>query len=224
MGTGVYCWKNTTNGKVYVGAAFRSFGSRRRDHLTKLNSGRSHNRHLQSAWKKYGASSFKFLILERCEPDRVAEREAYWISKLDATSPEHGYNVCPEGTSRLGVRHCAEARDKMSRTKKRLYATKPGPRTGAVLSDETRAKISEAKTGRPLSQKTKDKMSATRRGRKWSEAHREAMARHHWSRGPRAAEIAAKIAKANTGLTKSQEVRDKISATKRAKGLIGVVT
>ena len=236
--TGIYQILNTVTGKVYVGGASVSFRQRFQEHRKGLRNGKSHNRHLQRAWDLYGAGAFRFLVLERCSPARVNERETWWISQLDATNPDKGYNICSVAQSWLGCKHTEEtrarlsamkigqpgrhtmphteeARAKMSATKKALYQTRPGPRTGAVLSEATKAKIAATKVGKKHTPEARAKMSAARKGRKLSEEHRANSQKNHWSKGPRAKEIAAKIAAKNLGHPCSPEVRARISATKR---------
>ncbi len=208
--TGVYCWKNNVSGKVYVGGATRSFQARRREYRRLFRIGKCHNKHLQAAWNLYGSGSFEFTILERCSPNNVADRETYWITKLKAANAKFGYNTCPVGFSRLGVPHTEEARAKMSATKKGMV----GPRTGAILSKETKEKIAASKRGKLLSEDTKAKMSAVRTGKRVSKSHLASLVATHWSKGPRASEIAARISAGNKGKVTSQECRDKISATK----------
>ena len=48
----IYTIVCTANGRLYVGSAL-SFGVRKRIHLSDLNHGRHHSRHLQRAWDKY---------------------------------------------------------------------------------------------------------------------------------------------------------------------------
>jgi group I intron endonuclease len=190
--TGVYCWRNLVNGKVYVGGAYRSFSERFGEYRQKFKVGQCHNRHLQAAWDLYGSTSFRLSILERCPPEQVEERENYWIAKLNAADPEHGYNVCKIAFSRLGVVHTPETKAKMSAAKK----GKPGSRTGAVLSEETKARIRAAKLGKPSNRRgaiiseetrrrlrlaamgsshsaeTKAKMSASHK-RRWAEKRKQ---------------------------------------------------
>jgi group I intron endonuclease len=111
--TGAYCIRNLSNGKVYVGGAYKSFDHRCGLHLRDLRRGKHHNRHLQAAWNKYGESSFVFEILERCSPELVEMVEQWWIDSLKATS-ENGYNLSPTAGSTLGVKHSDQARQNMS--------------------------------------------------------------------------------------------------------------
>lgn len=102
--TGVYCIKCRASGKVYIGGAYKSIGSRIGLHKRDLRLLRHSNRHLQSAWVKYGAKQFTFLIIERCGPKKVIEsRETYWIAFYRATDRRYGYNICPIANSVLGM-------------------------------------------------------------------------------------------------------------------------
>jgi hypothetical protein len=40
--------------------------------------------------RKYGRENFSFQILEECSEDKLAEREIYWINKLNTY--KNGYN------------------------------------------------------------------------------------------------------------------------------------
>ena len=62
--TGVYCIRNTTNGKLYVGSAAVSFKARWNSHRNALRRGEHAAKHLQSSWNKYGEDKFEFLVLE----------------------------------------------------------------------------------------------------------------------------------------------------------------
>ncbi len=112
--TGVYCWKNRVNGKVYVGGADKSFEKRRARHLMFLKASNHDNRHLQAAWNKYGEKSFDWQVLERCVLAQVEERETHWIKKLHASDRNYGYNICSCGISRTGILHREGSRKKMS--------------------------------------------------------------------------------------------------------------
>ena len=72
--SGIYVISNTKNGKVYIGKG-ADIRSRWSKHKRLLKANRHYNIHLQRAWNKHGAKSFKFQILEYCEVDRLSERE-----------------------------------------------------------------------------------------------------------------------------------------------------
>ena len=61
--TGAYKIRNKVNGKVYIGGAYKSLAARIRRHKCLLGLGKHHNKHLQSAWDKYGARNFEFSVL-----------------------------------------------------------------------------------------------------------------------------------------------------------------
>lgn len=110
---GIYIIKNRINGKMYIGQS-HSILCRWMAHRSVLRSGRCPNRHLQSAWNKYGENAFEFSILELCNVEDLDNREEYWIKHFDAVN--HGYNIRDGGnTSRgwkmndEGRRHISEA-------------------------------------------------------------------------------------------------------------------
>jgi GIY-YIG catalytic domain-containing protein len=82
-------------GKVYVGQSSNP-ARRRNDHFNKLSKNTHINKHLQSAYNFYGESAFYFEIIEtNISPDKVAEREQYWIAHFDCCT--HGFNATPGG-------------------------------------------------------------------------------------------------------------------------------
>lgn len=112
--TGVYKITNMVNGKIYVGSAAVSFGSRFAAHLTALRDGKHHNQHLQRAYEKYGRRAFKFFILQRCPPELCLAVEQTWINKLNTTDRTIGYNIAPTAGSMLGYRHTDETKARIS--------------------------------------------------------------------------------------------------------------
>ena len=61
---GIYSITNTINGKQYIGSTAKSFKARYNQHKSKLNVGKHHCKHLQSAYLKYGGQFFIFKIEE----------------------------------------------------------------------------------------------------------------------------------------------------------------
>lgn len=90
--SGVYSITNTVNDKQYVGSS-KFIDKRLREHRWRLKNDRRSNDHLQRTWNKYGKESFEFGILEKCEKDRIVEREQHWIDILGVV--ENGYNIRP---------------------------------------------------------------------------------------------------------------------------------
>lgn len=154
--TGIYCITNTVNGKQYVGQS-TDIDARWRHHRDLLNAGCHVNRHLQYAWNKYGAESFRFSVLEILEDDKhISEREIFWIQELDTF--ENGYNLTLGGEGQRG-RYLTEEQ------KRHLSEINMGalnPNYGLKRSEETRRKMSEAMRGKPhkpLSEEHKRRIS-----------------------------------------------------------------
>jgi len=83
MNCGIYRIINVVNNKVYIGNTLY-LDNRWKQHKWYLNNNKHPNRHLQSAWNKDKSYSFDYFILERCEPEKLLEREQFWIDKYKA--------------------------------------------------------------------------------------------------------------------------------------------
>ena len=93
---GIYCIENTLNGKRYIGLS-RDIRRRWNEHKSDLRNNNHVNTYLQSAWNLYGEESFKFSILEICDPIEVCDKERYYIEKYHTLSHENGYNLTSGG-------------------------------------------------------------------------------------------------------------------------------
>lgn len=92
---GIYCIRNKVNQKVYIGKS-KNIYCRIADHICGLNkSSKNENRHLISAWHKYGKDNFEYFVLEYIELDEVllADRELFWMKQYNSTCREFGYNL-----------------------------------------------------------------------------------------------------------------------------------
>ena len=209
--SGIYEIVNRENGKRYIGSAVH-LERRKTEHFGNLRKGKHRNRHLQSAYAKYGENSFVFSVLEYCGKERLIEREQFYI---DVLCPE--YNIAPRAGSNFGIRFSAEVRAKISASKigkkfsaehrANIGAAKIGTRATA----ETRAKMSAAKAGKKHSAEHRAKNSAANTGRKLSDEHRANLS---------AAMIGNKGAlgyKNSLGYKHTAEARAKISAARRKK-------
>lgn len=107
--SGIYCIRNITNNKVYIGSSTNIYYRLKR-HISDLNRGVHCNPLLQNVYNKYGTDSFDVSIIEECDKDQVLIREQYYINTL---SPE--YNLTKEV---INNRLSAESRKKISDTMK----------------------------------------------------------------------------------------------------------
>lgn len=222
--TGIYCIRNTNNGKSYVG---QSINIQKR--IQSHQSGRGGTGVLDKSIKKNGINAFVYEIYELCEPSNLDAREQHWIASLDSVSP-NGYNLTPGGE---GGSSSKETRQKISqankgrvpwnkgketppeiRRKQSLAARNRSPEAQQAIAEANRKprskevlkRMSDSRKGRtawnkgkkmpPISAETRKKMSASRRGKKMP---------------PRTPEHCAKISKANKGRVIKPETRKKIS-------------
>jgi group I intron endonuclease len=79
VSSGIYIIHNTKNGMIYIGQT-KNMSVRWGDHKTTLKHNTHVNRHLQSAWNKYGADAFEFKILEYCDVDQLDAREQHFLN------------------------------------------------------------------------------------------------------------------------------------------------
>jgi group I intron endonuclease len=138
---GIYRIVNTVNGRSYVGSSV-DVCLRFRKHVWKLRGDNHENLHLQSAWNKYGALSFRLEVVEVCDRSVLFFREQHYldIAKIDSDSY---YNM-------------------------NYIASKPPSPRGRVVLDVTRKKLSVLRMGnknpqygKRLNEKTKLKMGAS---------------------------------------------------------------
>jgi group I intron endonuclease len=130
---GIYMIKNMFNNKMYIGKSI-DITRRWKKHKSDLNNNRHDNKHLQSAWNKYGQSAFKFSIVEECSEDNLNIREIYYIQLYNSCNDLYGYNMTFGGD---GCIPTDEVRKKMSDSAKHR----------PPISEETRKKHSEKMSG-----------------------------------------------------------------------------
>lgn len=111
------------------------------------NSGRGYkeNPHFSSAIEEYGWDSFDHLVLrDDLDEEHAKQMETALIKALDTNNPAHGYNMTTGGDGTPGYHP----------------------------SEETRAKLSEARRRENLSEETLRRRSDGLRGRKFSDEHK----------------------------------------------------
>lgn len=106
----IYKITNLLNGKVYVGQTTWPSNHRRSIHFSQLRRNAHNNKHLQSAFNKYGKHSFVFEVIQeispRC-PVVLNESERQWIRRLDSCNPSFGYNIEMGGSKNRSSFHSA---------------------------------------------------------------------------------------------------------------------
>lgn len=138
---GIYQIKNILDSKIYIGSSTRIYG-RWRHHKSLLKNNRHHNKHLQSAWNKYGEDSFVYEILEECTPELLLEKEEFYIEEFSCLDDEYGYNIAIRpGLPFYGKRHSELARKNQSIKN----SGQNNPHWGKNLSFEHRKAISDAR-------------------------------------------------------------------------------
>jgi group I intron endonuclease len=205
VNSGIYKIRNTINENVYIGSAVDLDG-RWKGHIYDLRHKKYPHCHLQRAYNKYGEDAFEFKVLERCAKEDLTggkKREQYWINKYKRlVGWDNMYNKSPTAGSCFGYKHTIQAKENMSKAKKRknlsletrvkiseskkgernpMWGKHPSLETLAKmskahkcenLSPETRANISKAQCGKKSSPETRAKMSKAQRIR-WGIRHRE---------------------------------------------------
>jgi hypothetical protein len=101
-------------------------------HVTMLNAGRHHCRHLQNAWAKYGRSGFRLRRLETCRADDLQLCEQKWMDR----NAGRLFNSQPLARTSRGYRLSDETKAKLSTAAKRRAAD---PAERAIRSERAKA-------------------------------------------------------------------------------------
>lgn len=164
----IYRIFNVVTEHFYIGSALK-FKRRRWEHLDDLKKGKHHCAGLQAAWDEYGPDAFEFEILEEVPDVEALAVEDTYLSKYAGT--EVCYNTAL--TTLSPVSSAPDVRLKIQQSMLRLYQNPANhPRTGKQHTEETKAKISEAKLANPTrywanksrSEETRKKIGDTQRG------------------------------------------------------------
>ena len=194
---GVYRIICSANEQRYIGSSVNVY-QRELKHFRLLRRGKHFNPHLQTAFDKYGETSFKFDVLFFCGPGNLIALEQM---AMDAICP--AFNVLQAASPRVGLRHSEE-------TKAKIAATSLGRRH----TPEARARISATLRGHTVSPETRDKLSIQRKGKPGFKLTPEQQAKRDASATgkKRTQEQRDRISAAHMGVRPTEETRAKMSA------------
>ncbi|MBR1398103.1 MAG: GIY-YIG nuclease family protein [Selenomonadaceae bacterium] len=108
----IYKITDNHNGMVYIGQTVQSLKRRWKCHRSHLQCQTHHNELLQKVYNKYGFEVLSIEIIEKCDIDKLDDRERYWINYYDSTNRDKGYNF-ESGGNEL-KKHSAETKEKMT--------------------------------------------------------------------------------------------------------------
>jgi hypothetical protein len=97
--SGIYCYQNRYNHKVYIGQVQR-FRTRFRAHHNALRRGED-SEHFQNGYNKDGDWAWKRFVVEYCPIAMLDEREQYYLDDYKAANPRFGYNLSPTAGSSI---------------------------------------------------------------------------------------------------------------------------
>jgi group I intron endonuclease len=204
----IYLITCIVNKKGYTGSAV-VMCRRIKAHYDQLVGNRHRNRYLQAAWNKYGEENFKLEILELFDTKltkiELLAHEQHWLDIMETYKREEGYNLSPTAGSNQGCKHSEQARKNNSEARK-----------GKKLTEQHKANVSAGGIGRVQSEETKKKISDAQVGKELTEEHKANIKATHWSKGPNADEISARVAEGNKGKVITEETREKLSKNHRS--------
>lgn len=142
---------------MYIGKSIH-IEERFTEHKRDLNNNKHCNKHLQSAWNKYGKDNFIFSVLEQCEEEDLNSKEIFWI----AENRDNSYNMTAGGDGgampeeiRQEISRKLKGRHLTEEHKKKISLNNARNTLGKHHSEETRKKMSDAKKGKPSNRKGK---------------------------------------------------------------------
>ena len=101
----IYKITNKINSKCYIGQTSKFYKKRCNEHKNAaFNKFKiSYNYPLYKAFRKYGIDNFKFEVIEKCEIQKLNEREIYWISYYNSYKEGYNQDLGGEGKRLLGM-------------------------------------------------------------------------------------------------------------------------
>ncbi len=171
---GIYKIVNKITGKVYIGQSVNVF-HRTGTHRSNLNANKNNeNKHLQSAWNKYGEENFSLIpIIQlkeelRKDINKLKEELCFWEQffqdQYHSNDPKFGYNTRKAAKSNFGHKASPETIEKLrqlSSGKNNSMYGKMAWNKGLTKETDKRVAIGSTKAGN------------SNRGKKWSEEQKK---------------------------------------------------
>jgi group I intron endonuclease len=188
----IYRITNMANGKYYIGSA-ESFARREWQHRYDLRRGVHKNPRLQAAWNKYGPDMFVFEVLEEIPEGRnTFDVENTYLMKCVGQPDCYNVNTDAIGM-RTGIVLSDESKQKISKSRKGKHAGDKHYRYGQTVAPEVREKIGAKQRGKPKA----PGRTVSEEGRAKIRANIEAGRSHkHWTGRKHTEEAKAKLSKA----------------------------
>jgi group I intron endonuclease len=214
----IYGIRHIENGHIYVGSAVL-LSRRWKYHKNRLRRGLHHSQYFQNAWNLYGEENFEWIVIENLDEKCLGlddqqiltileEREHFWVEYHRTNGTV--YNLREVAKSNLGVKYSEESKKKMGEWQ-----------VGKVLTEETKAKISEAHKGRVspnrgkvFSEEVRKKMSEGGKKKRLTEEHKRKICESVNGR-KNSSEALANMSKAQKGHVVSEETKRKISEAQK---------
>lgn len=172
----IYYFASKATGRVYVGSTVRKPNQRRLEHLHALRHGKHVTSHLQRVYNKHGEADLTFYVAEQVEGDVLAAEQRH----IDAIGRPWIMNGAPVSDSILAAHAANRGRvmppeERARRSASRLASIAAGRANLRTWDEAARMAHSVALTGRKLV--VSDETRA-----KWSEAQQKRRARERAER------------------------------------------
>ncbi len=137
--SGIYQIRNLVNNKIYIGQTTMRFVKRYWHHQWKLTENTHDNKHLQTAWQKYGPDNFVFEVLHVLKDgEDINQLEINYIKAANSDNDEYGYNIQHGGQEKKLISYISPESRKLVGVKNREHLL------GKKLSDTTKQHMRES--------------------------------------------------------------------------------
>ena len=201
-GPGVYAILNNKNKSIYIGGS-SNVHKRMIIHKKQLKYKKHENRFLQKDWNEFGFNSFEAIVLEKCEKDKLIEREQYYIDAYKLIG--YVYNIAMLAGRTLGIKRTEETRKKISEA----LTGRESSLKGIPRSEETKQKISIANTGYKHTEESNEKNRQAHLGTTQTEYAKQRIAEFQRTQ-TRSEETRRRMSEAKKGIPKSEETKEKL--------------